>query len=122
MAKRWVVLVSFLTLSACAVLSPTEQARRDRARAIALAHLEQHHIKLPPGAKLRVGVGTYMAEIEPPRHFYGVEVSVPIQKRKRLTEIEYDPDDPRREFIYDIWVDPRDWTVEFFSDILRRRQ
>ena len=121
MVKLLVVLISVLALSACATCSPTERSRRDRAKAIALAYLAQHHMKLAPDAKIRISVGTYYPEMEPSYHFYGVDVSVAIQKRKRLTEIRYDPHDRQRELIYEIWVDPRDWTVEFFCDILRIR-
>jgi hypothetical protein len=123
MVKLALMLISLLALSACETLSPAEQARRDRAKTIALAYLQKYRKEIPPDAKIRVGIGTYEAEVEPPRHFYGVEVSVPLQKRTRFnSDIIYDPQDPRREFLYSVWVDPRDWTVEFFSDILRRRQ
>ena len=106
-----------LGLSACASLPPTESARRERAKGIALAYLSRHHIQLPTDAKVDVGVGTYQAEIEPLRHFYGVSVSVPFKARQRSYEVFFDPQDPRRELIYTIWVDPRDWTVEYFGDI-----
>jgi hypothetical protein len=76
---------------------------------------------MPAAAKVDIGVGTYMAEVEPVRHFYGVSVSVPYVPHKRSYYVMLDPHDPRREIIYSIWVDPRDWTVEFFSDIRRSR-
>src|SRR3954470_23568573 len=105
MAKLSVALIGLLALSACASLSPAERARRERARAIALAYLSQHHIQLPADAKVDVGVGTYQAEIEPVRHFYGVSVSVPFIPHNRSYLADLDPEDPRREFIYTIWVD-----------------
>jgi len=77
---------------------------------------------MPADAKVYVGVGTYEAEIEAPRHFYGVSVSVPFETHARSYEVMFDPHDRRREIIYSIWVDPRDWTVEFFSDIRRNRR
>ena len=117
---RSILLVTFLALSACATVSPTERARRERARGIALAYLARHHIRLPAEAKVDVGVGTFKAEINPLRHFYGVSVSLPFEPhRKRTYEVILDPHDPRRELIYDIWVDPRDWSVELFTDMRR---
>jgi hypothetical protein len=121
MAKLSIALIGLLALSACASLSPAERARRERAKAIALAYLTKRHIRLPGDAKIDVGVGTYQAEIEPVRHFYGVSVSVPYIPHNRPYIVDLDPEDPRREFIYTIWVDPRDWTVEYFGDIRRYR-
>lgn len=119
MPKPSLVLIGLLALSACANLSPAERAKRERAKATALAYLTKHRIHLPGCAKVDVGVGTYQAEIEPLRHFYGVSVSVPYIPHKRSYIVHLDPKDPRREFIYTIWVDPRDWTVEYVGDIRR---
>jgi hypothetical protein len=75
-------------------------AKRERAKAIALAYLTKHHIELPGDAKVDDGEGTYQAEIEPRRHFYGVSVSVPLIPHKRSYIVDLDPEDPGREFIY----------------------
>jgi hypothetical protein len=119
MAKLSITLIGLLALSACATLSPAERASRERAKAIALAYLAKHRVQLPGDATIDVRVGTYQAEMEPLRHFYGVSVSIPYIPHKRSYLVDLDPEDPRREFIYTIWIDPRDWTVEYFGNIRR---
>jgi hypothetical protein len=105
MAKLTFITIGLFALSACATLSPAESARRDRARAVALAYLAKHHLELPAGFELHEHSSIHRWEVGPPSPYYGVGVLAPLRGKLEL--------------LYDIWIDPRDWTVEEFCDMRR---
>jgi hypothetical protein len=95
-------VVIALSASGCVSDRQSSVSPHEHAKAVALEYLTRHHVPLPTGYTIEAEDGEYGSEIAPPRLTYNVVVSVSRRGKAKL--------------IYQLFVDPRTWRVELFSD------
>jgi len=102
MVRPLIVLVVALAASACASSQRNVASREERAKAVALRYLTEHHIAIPRGGTTSVEDGVVRSDFAPPQRFYWVHIQV-----RRGGALET---------VYDIWVDPNSWKARLFTD------